>query len=152
MPPSSHIGNPSPFPARLAKLGLGLLKRCSKVARFLPQTARLARCTFLNPLQLLPKRSLGIHHVRAPSGVKRPRNPHQLGARDRHFFLELGCSCGSLVHVLSEDGAALLQVLPADAAKDSGVHGSWVALLQQKGHELELQPVFSIEWRHYAHP
>lgn len=110
-----------------------MLKRHSEVARFLPQAARLSRCTFLNPLQLLPKRSLGIHHVRAPSGVKGPRNPHQLGARDGHFFLELGCSRDRLVQVLSEDGAALLQMLPADAGKDSGRPGlSWVALPQQK--------------------
>ena len=121
--------NPSPFPARLAKLGLGLLKRRSEVACFLLQSARLAHCTFLNPLQLLSKRSLGIHHVCSPSGVKRPRNPHQLGPRDGHFFLKFSCSRDRLVQVLSEGGAALLQMLPADADEDSGVLCVWVSQL-----------------------
>lgn len=126
---ASPTGNPPPFPAGLSKLGLVLFKRRAEAARFLPQASRLARCAFLNPLQLLPKRPLGIHHVRAPSGVKGPRNPHQFGTRDGHFVFELGCSCDRPMQVLGEEGAALLQVLSACAGKDSGVYLSWVILV-----------------------
>lgn len=49
------------------------------------------------------------------------------------------------MQVLSEEGAALLQMLPEGAGKDSGIRGCWAALLRQNRHELELQKSSNIE-------
>lgn len=56
------------------------------------------------------------------------------------------------MQVLSEGAAALLQMLPAGASKDSGVRGRWDTLLRQEEQQLELQQHLTSNSVSYAHP